>query len=84
MSGCNPTLSISPCGWVTAPSESWCKWKPERPKAPGRKIIILKRTAAKFIEDNEPTKSHKIEIGTLFYLLTMDILHDTNDWIIVL
>ena len=47
---------------------TYCRiWKPERTKASGNKINILKRTAATLIKDDNPTKRHVLEKVTLYY-----------------
>ena len=56
MSVCRPTSSVAPGGWVTTTSDSWCYYKPEHPKAPGRKLIIPERAAITLLEEGRPTK----------------------------
>ena len=52
----NPTISIIPGGWGTAPSDAWRNWKLERLKASGRKIIITEHTDDTSLELNYPQK----------------------------
>ena len=70
MSSWNPAPSTVPGGWGTAPTDAWRNWKPERPKAPGRKPIILKRPDATLLEDYGPKKFLNSRMGRyLIYFL---------------
>ena len=82
MSVWNPATSTLPSGWGTGPTYSWCKWKPERHKAPVSETIIPKNPVATLLEDNGPKKMTKIKNGALFDLLPMDIINFIDDWII--
>ena len=63
ISGWNTVPSTTPGVWGTTPSESCHNCKPERTKAMECTIIIPKRTAARLIENDGPTKSNKLEKG---------------------
>ena len=75
MPGWNPALSTAPSGWGTASTDEWRNWKPICTKVTGRKHIIPKRPDAALLMDYGPTNRPKIENGTLFDLLPMDIIN---------
>ena len=82
MSGWKHAPITTPGGWAPAPTEAWCNWKPESPKALGRKPIIPEIPTAMLLQDDGPTKYHKLKNGALFDFITMDIINVINDYLI--
>ena len=82
MSGWNPAHITAPGVGGTSPSDAWRDCKPECTKSPGRKPITPKHPTAKWLDYCGPTKSTKLENGTLFYLLPMNIINVIDDWLI--
>ena len=75
-------LVLHPLVGANAPTYIWCNWKPDHPKAMGRKPIVLRRPTAKLMGDYVSTKVPKIDNGALFDLLSMDIINVIDDWFI--
>ena len=84
MSGQKPTPSTATGGWGTAPTYALSNWKPESHKAPEGKPIIPELPTDTLLGDDGPTKGTKIENGTLFDLLPMDIINVIDECIIEL
>ena len=82
VSGWIPVPSTKPSGWVSAPSDICCNWKPESTKALGHKSLILERSTATLLENDGPAKRTELKNGTLFDLLPMDIVNVIDDCLI--
>ena len=82
MSSCIAEPSVSPVGWVSAPSNAWYNWKPEHSniKSLVNAIIFPKHSLTTFMEEEFLAKIYAIDKGTLFSLLPMDILNIIYIW----
>ena len=78
----NPATNTKHIGWFNAPSYAWTHWKPEHPKAPAHKPIIVERCTATLLEEAGPAKRPKLENWTLFDLIPMDNINIIDDRII--
>ena len=86
MSGCQPDSSVTASDWsktIKTPIEAWPNCKPTYPRALSHTLIIPRRSATTLVE-YFPTKILKLDKGTLFDLLTLDILNEIDTWIIYL
>ena len=81
MSGLNHKPSTKASGCCNVPSNACRNWKPYITKATGHKPIISEPPTAALLEDEGPIKTTKLENGTVFYLLPIDIVNVIGDWL---